>query len=81
MVVPRLSVQRQADRAVIRPRHVGVNLGGGEARARFLATTGQERMWALAAICAQHGADWRKRVAPPETTAPDWYFSYGEFGD
>ncbi len=54
---------------------------GGEERARFLETRGQERMRALAAICAQHGADWRKRVAPPETTAPDWYFGYKEFGD
>lgn len=52
---------------------------GGEERTRFLAATGRERMQALAAVCAQQGADWRKRVAPPETTAPDWYFSYGEF--
>jgi len=38
-------------------------------------------MRTLAAACAQHGADWRKRTAPPESTTPDWYFGYEEFGD
>jgi len=51
----------------------------GEARAKFLRTTGPQRMAQLAEIAARHATDWRAKLAPPAHD-PRWYESYPGFG-
>jgi len=48
----------------------------GDARDRFLATTGKQRMKELADLCAKSAKSWREKVAAPDVGA-GWYAKYG----
>jgi tagatose 1,6-diphosphate aldolase len=57
--------------------------GGAEARAKFLATTGVERMKALNKVIAAHALPWTERcgLTPADlgqAVRPDWYLGKGE---
>ena len=49
----------------------------GDARDRFLATTGKQRMKELADICARSAKSWRERVSAPDVSA-GWYGRYSD---
>ncbi len=51
----------------------------GDARDRFLATTGKQRMKELADICAKSAKAWREKVALPDVGA-GWYAKYAAEG-
>jgi tagatose 1,6-diphosphate aldolase len=51
----------------------------GDARDRFLATTGKQRMKELADLCAKSAKSWREKVGAPDVGA-GWYAKYGDAG-